>query len=257
MSHEAAVPGAKVSSEQLQMICCRYYTAVQYVQGKQVLEVGCGTGLGLGYLGKTAGNVIGGDYSEDNLRYAHQHYGERAELLLLDAQKLPFKGSSFDVVVAMEVIQYFTRLDDFFKECHRILRKEGILLLCLPNHDIPGFHKSPLSHRYYSVPELFTSLNQQHFDAELFGAFPISRRPAWERVRTAIIITMSKILDVAPKGKEVKGFLNSIILSKTILVKPELGDSDDMIAQNFKLIPISSDSPDYRHRILYAVAHAR
>jgi len=256
MSHEAAVPGAKVSSEQLQMICCRYYTAVQYVQRKQVLEVGCGAGLGLGYLGKTARNVIGGDYSEDNLRYARRHYGERTELLLLDAQKLPFKGSSFDVVVAMEVIQYFTRLDDFFKECYRILRKEGILLLCLPNQDVPGFHKSPLSHRYYSVPELFASLNQRHFDAKLFGAFPISRGSAWERVRAAIIVTTGKILDVAPKGKEVKGFLNSIILGKTIVVKPELGDSD-MIVENLKLILVSSDSPDYRHRILYAVAHAR
>lgn len=256
MSREAAVPGTKVSSEQLQMICCRYYTAVQYVKEKQVLEVGCGAGLGLGYLGIRARKVIGGDYSEDNLRYARQHYGERAELLLLNAQKLPFKDSSFDVVVAMEVIQYLTRLDDFFKECYRILRKKGVLLLCLPNQDVPGFHKSPLSHRYYSAPELFALLNQQHFDAELFGACPISRGSTWERVRVAIIVTAGKILDVAPKGKEMKGFLNNIILGKTIVVKPELGDSD-MIVQNFKLIPISSDSPDYRHRVLYAIAHIR
>ncbi len=256
MSHEAETSEAKVSSEQLQMICCRYYTAAQYVQGKQILEVGCGAGLGLGYLDRTARNVIGGDYSEDNLRRAYQRYRGRIGLLLLDAQKLPFKDGSFDVIVTMEVIQYLTRLEDFFEECHRVLRKRGILCICLPNKDVPGFHASPLSHRYYSVPELVASLNQQYFDAKLFGAFPISRGSTWERVRAAIIVTTGKILDVAPKGKEVKGFLNSIILGKTIVVKPELGDSD-MIAENFKLIPVSSDSPDYRHRILYAVAHAR
>ncbi|MBA7662258.1 Ubiquinone biosynthesis O-methyltransferase [subsurface metagenome] len=256
MSREAAVPGAKISSEQLQMICCRYYTAAQYAQGKQVLEVGCGAGLGLGYLSRIARKVIGGDYSEANLRYAHQHYGERVGLLLLDAQRLPFKDSSFDVVVAMEVIQYFTRLDDFFKECYRILRKKGVLLLCLPNQDMPGFHKSPLSHRYYSAPELFALLNRRHFDAELFGAYPISRGPTWERVRAAIIVTAGKILDVTPKGKEAKEFLNRVILGKTIVVKPELADSD-MIAQNFKLIPIPSDSPDYRHEVLYAITHIR
>jgi len=256
MSHEAAIPGVKVNSEQLQMICCRYYTASQYVQGKQVLEVGCSNGLGLGYLGKTAKNVIGGDYSEDSLRCAHRHYGERIELLLLDAQKLPFDDSSFDVVVAMEVIYYLTHLDDFFEECHRILKKRGILCLCLPNKDAPGFHASPLSRRYYSVPELFVLLSRYHFDAKLFGAFPISRRPAWERVRAAAIVTAGKVLGIMPKGKEVKEYLNQIIFAKTIVVKPEL-EGSDMIAENLKLTPIPCDSSDYRHRNFYAIAHTR
>lgn len=256
MSHEAAIPGAKVTSEQLQMICCRYYTASQYVQGKQMLEIGCGAGLGLGYLGKTAKNVIGGDYSEDNLRCAHRHYGERIELLLLDAQELPFKDSCFDVVVAMEVIYYLTHLGDFFEECHRILRRRGILCLCLPNKDVPGFHASPLSHRYYSAPELFTLLNCHHFDSELLGAFPISRRPAWERVRAAAIVNVGRVLDMMPKGRELREFLSKIILGRTVVAKPELDDSD-MIAENFQLVPIPSDCLDYRHRILYAIAHAR
>ena len=256
MSHEAAIPGVKVNSEQLQMIWCRYYTASQYVQGKQVLEIGCGTGLGLGYLGKTAKNVIGGDYSEDNLRCAHRHYGERIELLLLDAQKLPFKDNSFDVVVAMEVIYYLTHLDDFFEECHRVLRKGGILCLCLPNQDIPGFHASPLSHKYYSAPDLLGLLSQHNFDTEIFGAFPISRSPAWERVRAAAIVTAGKFLGIIPKGKEVKEYLNQIILAKTIVVKPEL-EGSDMIAENLKLTSILCDYPDYRHRILYAITHAR
>ena len=256
MSYEAAVPGAKVSSEQLQMICCRYYTAAQYVQDKRVLEVGCGAGLGLGYLRRTAKSVIGGDYSEDNLRYAHQHYRERVELLLLDAQNLPFKDNSFDVVVAMEVIYYLTNLSEFFDECHRVLRKGGILCLCLPNKDVPGFHKSPLSHRYYSAPELFASLNRRYFATELLGAFPISRGSTWERVRVATIVTTGKALDMMPKGREIKEFLNKIILGKTIVIKPELDDSDIM-AGNCKLTPIPSDSLDCRYRILYAIAHAR
>ena len=256
MSHEAAMPGTKVSSEQLQMIYCRYYTAAQYVSGKQVLEVGCGTGLGLGYLGRTAKNVIGGDYSKDNLRCAHQHYRKRMTLLLLDANELPFKNNCFDVVIAMEVILYLTHLDDFFDECHRILRKGGILCLCLPNKDAPGFRRSRLSHMYYSVPELFASLSLHHFDANFFGAFRIPRIPAWERVRATGIVTVGKILDIMPKGKEVKGYLNQIIFNQTIVIKPELQDAD-MIAENFQLVPIPPDSPDYRHRILYAIAYAR
>ncbi len=256
MSLEAGIPGDKHTWESWQMICCRYYTAGQFVTRKQVLEIGCGTGRGIGYLSARAQRVVGGDYAENNLRYARQHYGERAELLVLDAQKVPFKDNSFDVVVAMEVIYYLTHLDDFFEECHRILKKRGILCLCLPNKDAPGFHASPLSHRYYSVPELFVLLSRHHFDAKLFGAFRISRRPAWERVRAAAIVTAGKILDMMPKGKEVKEYLNQIILGKTIVAKPEL-DGSDMIAENFQLVPIPSDCPNYRHRILYAIAHTQ
>jgi len=256
MSHEAAIPGAKVSGEQWQTICCRYYTASQYVDRKQVLEVGCGAGLGLGYLGRTAKNVIGGDYSKDNLKYAHQHYWDRIKLLLLDVHELPFEDGCLDVMIAMEVIHYLTRLDDFFKECHRILRNGGILCLCLPNKDVPSFHRSPLSHRYYSVPELFTLLNHYDFDAEIFGAFPISRRPAWERVRATAIVTAGKVLGMMPKGKEVKEYLNQIVLGKTIVTKPELDDSD-MIAENYKLEPVPAGFPDHRYRILYAIAYAR
>lgn len=256
MSLEAGMPGDKRTWEAWQMICCRYYTAARFVTGKQVLEVGCGTGRGLGYLSARAQKVIGGDCGEDNLSYVRQHYGERAELVVLDAGQLPFKDSSFDVVVAMEVIYYLTHLGDFFEECHRILRKRGILCLCLPNKDVPGFHASPLSRRYYSVPELFTSLNRHHFDTKLFGAFPISRRPAWERVRAAAIVNVGRVLDMMPKGKEVKEYLNQIILGRAVVAKPELDDSD-MIAGNFQLVPIPSDCLDYRHRILYAIAQTR
>ena len=256
MSLEAGIPGKKHTQEAWQMICCRYYIAGQFITEKQVLEVGCGAGRGLGYLSTRAKRVVGGDYSEENLSYARWHYGKRAQLLVLDAHLLPFRDDSFDVVVAMEVIYYLTHLGDFFEECHRMLRKGGILCFCLPNKDAPGFHASPLSYRYYSSSELFTLLDQHNFDTELFGVFPISRKPAWEQIRATVILTIGRVLDMIPKGEKVREFLSQIILGRTIVAKPELEESD-MVAENFKLVPISSDFPDFRYRILYVIAHSR
>jgi len=249
------MPGDKRTKEQLQMICCRYYIASQYVRGKQVLEVGCSTGLGLGYLGRRAKNVIGGDYSEDNLRCAHQHYRGRLELLLLDAHELPFNDSCFDVMIAMEVIQY-CHLEKFFNECYRVLKRNGTLALCIPNKDAPGFYRSPLSHRYHSVPELLSSLNRHHFDAELFGAFPIPRGATQQKLRAAMIVSVGKALDLMPKGMEIKDFLNKIVLGKNMVLKEELED-EDMMVENFQLVPLPGDSRDFQYRILYAIAHAQ
>ena len=83
MSLEAGIPGDKYTWETWQMICCRYYIAAQFVTGKQVLEVGCGTGRGLGYLDARAKRVVGGDYAEDNLRYARKRHALKRKALKL------------------------------------------------------------------------------------------------------------------------------------------------------------------------------
>jgi SAM-dependent methyltransferase len=257
MSLEAGVPGDKRTPEAWQMICCRYFVAGQLASGKQVLEIGCGSGRGLGYLSARAQRVIGGDYSPENLGYAREHYKDKAELLVLDAQSLPFGNSSFDIIVVMEVVQYLTHIDDFLKECHRVLRGDGILCLCLPNRDAPGFSASPLGYRYYSVPELFELLNGNHFDMpRLFGAFPITRGVALERIRIRVILVGSKALDIVPGGKKIKEFLNETVLGQTIVTKLEI-EGGDMIPDNYKLQPLSVDSPDKRHKILYAIAQAK
>jgi len=257
MACEAEMPGRMLTLEQLQMVYYRYYTSGKFVQGKQVLEIGCGAGIGLGYLAKRAKKVIGTDYSEDNLRYAQQHYKGKIELLLQDAHNLVFKDNSFDVIVAMEVIFYLRHVGKFLDECHRVLKKEGTLIICLPNKDVPGFRRSKLSYRYYSVPELSALLDQYRFDAELFGAFPVAKgsRATW-RTQVTVLGGINEILDRMPKGGEAKKFINKFILHKTAL-KGEIEDEDMKILENIRMVPLPRDSPDFRHKILYAIAHVR
>lgn len=251
---ETEMPGSKVNREQLQMICCRYYTASRFVEGKTVLEVGCGPGLGLGYLAsKGAERVIGGDCTEASLRCAQKHYEGRAELLLLDAHKMPFKESCFDVVLLFEVVYYLSQPDKFLDECRSILKEGGELLLCLPNKDLPGFRRSPLSIGYFGVPELFALLSRHHFDVELFGAFPVNGVTR-HTLQAAITLMVGKALNLMPKGREVKELLNKLILGKTLVLKEEI---EDGMMENFQLVPLPCHSPSFRYKVLYAIAHAR
>lgn len=59
-------PDTKASSEQLTRLYTRYRFASEFCKDKDVLEVACGAGLGLGYLARFAKRVVGGDYDEKN-----------------------------------------------------------------------------------------------------------------------------------------------------------------------------------------------
>ena len=59
-----------------------------------------------------------------------------------------------------------------------------------------------------------------------------------------------------PKGREVKDFLNKIVLGRNMVLKEELEDAD-MMVENFQLAPLPGDSPDFRYRILYAIAQVQ
>ena len=130
MSHEAELPGREITREHLQIIYSRYYFASQFVEGRQVLEVGCGPGLGLGYLSTAAERVIGGDYAEDNLRLAKNHYQDNIDLAVLDAHSLPFRDACLDTVVSMATVIYL-QLDRFFTECARVLKSSTVLFVLI------------------------------------------------------------------------------------------------------------------------------
>ena len=52
--------GLAASPEQLSMQYFRYRMAADLSVGRDVLEIGCGSGMGLSYLGERARKVVGG-----------------------------------------------------------------------------------------------------------------------------------------------------------------------------------------------------
>jgi len=247
MSYEAELPGMKVSREQLRIISFRYHFASQFVEGKRVLEVGCGPGLGLGYLSRKAQRVIGSDYAEDNLRLAQQHYKGSVGLTLLDAHQLPFRDNCFGVVVAMAVAIYL-QLDSFFSECCRVLEPGGTLVFCIPNQDQSGFQPSALSRNYFSVPELSGKM-KRYFDARFYGAFPVAKEPPLAVRRGTVVFKIGNALMLVPKCREISGFL-SRLLHRSLILKEEI---EEGIAADIKAEPIPGDCPNLQYRVLYAV----
>lgn len=245
-------PGTKASREQLAMLYTRYYIASTFCEGKGVLEVGCGAGSGLAYLAGKAKKVIGGDCTERLIKLAQEGNKGRVGLLRLDAHSLPFKDNRFDVVILFEVIYYLARPDIFLLECQRVLRRNGILLICTANKDWYGFNISPFSVSYFSAPELLALLRQQHFNAELFGAFPVAPKTAKEKI-IAALRRMAVTLHLIPTTIEGKEILKRLFYGKLLVLPAEISDG---MAGAYPLVPIAADSPNSQYKVLYAIAHA-
>ena len=105
--------GDEVTQEQIDRMCNRYYWAGEYCAGKDVVEVACGSGQGLGYLSGIARSLKAGDYSNEILSIARRHYGERIPLRQFDAQEMPFADKSKDVIILFEAIYYIP--DEFLR----------------------------------------------------------------------------------------------------------------------------------------------
>lgn len=52
----------------------------------------------------------------------------------IDCNKdMPFESRSFDTITALELMQYLYDPENFLKECHRILKENGLLIVSVPN----------------------------------------------------------------------------------------------------------------------------
>jgi len=244
------VTGNRVTQDQLERLYHRYTFAAQFCDGMDVLEVACGAGQGLGYLAKKAKLVVGGDYMENLLRVAQRYYSGRVPLLRLDAHVLPFRDSSFDVVLLYEAIYYLANPEYFLDECRRVLRERGMLLLCTVNKEWSDFNPSPFSTRYFTARELLDLLHQHQFQVQLSGAFPTNR----ETIKDDIISFLKRAavsLDLMPKTMKGKELLKRIFFGPLQALPPEVFDG---MASYCHPVRISEKDKASNFKILFAIA---
>jgi len=243
------LPGSGATREQLAMLYTRYHFAATHCAGKDVLEVACGPGIGLGYLGRSARVVVGGDYDEVMLRTARAHYQDRARVLRLDAQALPFAGQAFDVIILFEAVYYLRDPDRFFREARRVLRSKGTLLISTVNREWADFNPSPFSSRYLSATELRLLLREQGFNVQLYGAFPAQAASARDRLLSAIRRTAVRLRLIPPsmKGKQM---LKRLIYGRLTQLPPEARDG---MAELSSLATVPGDGASTTYKVLYAL----
>lgn len=244
--------GLPASPEQLAMQYFRYRMAAELGQGGNVLEVGCGSGMGLPYLKAQSRMVVGGDYTLALLKEARRHLPD-AHLVQMDAQRLPFRDGSFDAVLLLEMIYYVADQKAALAECRRVLKPGGKVMVCMPNPDRPDFNPSPLSTRYPNVGEIATLLSGAGFDARAYGAFAVEAASSRDRI-------LGPIRHVAVRYKLIPGSMRAKSMIKRMLYGklPALGAVHDGMADYTDPVELNTSSgSDHRYKNLYAIGIAR
>ena len=242
--------GDDVTHEQIMRMCHRYYWAGAYCRDRDILEAACGTGQGAGYLSGLARSYRAGDFSEEILKIARSHYGERIAFQQFDAQEMPFDGNSLDVIILFEALYYIPSAERFVAECKRVLRPGGKVMIATANKDLFDFNPSPHSFVYYGVKELTKLFAEKGFSTQFFGYVPVDSLSAKQKILRPIkkFIVNSGLM---PKTMAGKKLLKRIVFGSLIPMPAEI------IAGMLPYDPptkLESRKPDQRHKVIYCVA---
>lgn len=122
----------------------RYALCREFVAGRRVLDLACGTGYGTAILGTAAAEVTGLDISAAAIRAARKRFaGDNVKFVIGDCFDLPFDDGSFDVVVANEMIEHVEDHAALIAEARRVLGSKGLFLVSTPNKPVYNRYKAP------------------------------------------------------------------------------------------------------------------
>jgi SAM-dependent methyltransferase len=243
--------GLGASPEQLTMQYFRYRMAAELGQGGAVLEIGCGSGMGLPYLAAHSQMVVGGDYTMALLREARKQLPD-ATLVQMDAQNLPFRDAVFDTVLMLEMIYYVRDQARAFAECRRVLKPGGNLMVCLPNRDRPDFNPSPFSTRYPNLGALRALFVEAGFRPRLYGNFVVEAASSRDRM-------LDGVRHFAVRYKLIPGSMRAKSMIKRLMYGrlPTLGAVHDGMAEYTEPVELDGASgSDNRFKNLYGVGVA-
>ena len=159
-----------------------YDFALKYVQGKSILDVGCGSGYGTALLSKFAFHATGIDISEEAIRYCKKRY-KRKNLEFMHVKGswvrngLPFKEHSFDVCVSFQVIEHIhpRNVERYLLAIKKILKKGGLFIVSTPNSRLRllPFQKprNPFHMKEYDCKELGNLLRGKFSRVEMYGLY--------------------------------------------------------------------------------------
>ncbi len=172
LTGERTVPGIAEENYWFRRHEIVYARLLERCGGATVLEAGSGEGYGANMIADVATRVIGLDYDTSAVEHVRAAY-PRVEMIQGNLAELPLDDASVDVVVNFQVIEHLWDQGQFLRECLRVLRPGGQLLISTPNRITfsPGRDTplNPFHTRELNAAELAELLEQAGFRVDVMA----------------------------------------------------------------------------------------
>jgi ubiquinone/menaquinone biosynthesis C-methylase UbiE len=102
------------------------------------LDIGCGESIASLFLSKYFSETVNIDIEKRLIERGKkncENNSVNAHFTVSDAQKLPFQDSSFDFITSFSLIEHLSNQNRFLHEVNRLLRKNGIFVMQVPNRN--------------------------------------------------------------------------------------------------------------------------
>ncbi|RMF55463.1 class I SAM-dependent methyltransferase [Candidatus Woesearchaeota archaeon] len=165
------------------------YQFINFLKGRNVLDVGCGSGRDIKYLVEEGFNVIGIDASENMVRQAKKN-AKKGRFMVMDIEaKLGFADESVDGIWCCDSLTHVQKknIQKVIKEFYRVLKKDGVLFVSVREGEYDnlkimnelGMEKVHVSE--FTQPEIESLLLNSEFEL-LATQFESSQQATWINV---------------------------------------------------------------------------
>ena len=149
-----------------------------FLEGKDVLELGCGWGYDSFLLSTRAKTVTGVDLNSCAIQQASKRFADVPNISFINDDAIHFLdyGKKFDVIVSFESLEHLTHEEQIvlIKKVWQALKPNGQLFLSTPNgKHIPIYRKNPYHKGELSIKELKLLLSNYFSIQTIKGQIPI------------------------------------------------------------------------------------
>ena len=196
----------------------KFYKKYSHRLSGNLIDVGCGN-KPYKELFKHCKSYIGLEIEGDNVKNSAD--------FLYDGKKFPFENEKFDSAICSEVLEHIFEPREFIREIHRVLKKNGLIILTLPffwdEHEQPNDYARYTSFGLKYILEILEQIkigNNLSIIAQLLNCYFYKKLYGNKNIlyRTVSLLIFSilncigLIMSIFPKNDDM--YLDNLVIAK-------------------------------------------